>query len=239
MGEVFQAKDTRLDRDVAIKVLPRHFARDAEALQRFDREAKTLASLDHPHVARIHGFDHVADTHFLVLELVPGETLAERLARGALSVEESLRVCVQIAAGLEAAHESGVIHRDLKPGNVKLTPEGKVKVLDFGLARKERVDERPAAGGKGPGTKPGVLLGTPGYMSPEQVRGKPVDRRTDIFAFGCVLYACLAGTPAFAGESARDVISAILEREPDFAALPAKVSARVRDLLAHCLEKDP
>jgi serine/threonine-protein kinase len=238
MGEVWRARDTRLDRQVAIKVLPEHFAKDAERLQRFEREAKALASLNHPNVAQIFGFENVGDTCFLVLELVPGETLAERLARGPLPVEEALNVCVQIAAGVEAAHEAGVIHRDLKPGNVKLTADGKAKVLDFGLARQETPKARPASGAAGPLTEEGLTLGTPGYMSPEQVRGKPIDRRTDIFAFGCVLYACLVGTAAFPGETSSDVIAALLESEPDFAALPSKASPRVRELLAKCLEKD-
>ena len=239
MGEVFGATDTRLDREVAIKVLPEHFARDVDRLQRFEREAKALASLNHPNVAQIHGFDKIEDTCFLVLELVPGETLAEKIAHGPLSIEEALGVCVQIAAGVEAAHEAGVIHRDLKPGNVKLTPDGKVKVLDFGLARQDRPKDKSATISNEPMTEAGVLLGTPGYMSPEQVRGKPIDRRTDIFAFGCVLFACLVGTPAFPGETSSDVLAAILEREPDLDALPAKVSPRVRELLAQCLEKDP
>ncbi len=237
MGEVYRARDTRLDREVAIKVLPEHFAKDQERLQRFGREAKSLASLNHPNVAQIHGVDRVGDTSFLVLELVPGETLAERVSRGPLAVEEALHVCVQIASGLEAAHEAGVIHRDLKPGNVKLTPEGKAKVLDFGLARQQVARERPSSVA-GPLTEEGVMLGTPGYMSPEQLRGQPIDRRTDVFAFGCVLYACLVGTAAFPGESPSDVIAATLESEPDLEALPRKTSARVRELLAKCLEKD-
>jgi serine/threonine-protein kinase len=238
MGEVYRAKDTRLGREVAIKVLPEHFAKDAERLQRFDREAKALASLNHPNVAQIYGFDKVGDTCFLVLELVPGETLAERIARGPLPIEEALHVCVQIAAGVEAAHEAGVIHRDLKPGNIKLTEDGKAKVLDFGLARQERRKHAATPGAEGPLTEEGVTLGTPGYMSPEQIRGKPIDRRTDIFAFGCILYACLAGTAPFPGETSSDVIVAILDREPDFAALPAKTPPRVRELLGKCLEKD-
>ncbi len=237
MGEVYRARDTRLDREVAIKVLPEHFAKDQERLQRFEREAKSLASLNHPNVAQIHGVDRVGDTSFLVLELVPGETLAEKLSRGPLPVEEALHVCVQIASGLEAAHDAGVIHRDLKPGNIKLTPEGKAKVLDFGLARQRAARERPSSVA-GPLTEEGVMLGTPGYMSPEQLRGKPIDRRTDIFAFGCVLYACLVGTAAFPGETPSDVIAATLEGEPDLEALPRKTSARVRELLARCLEKD-
>jgi eukaryotic-like serine/threonine-protein kinase len=239
MGEVYRAKDSRLGREVAIKVLPPHFAADADRLARFEREAQTLASLNHPNVAQIFGVDQVDDTCFLVLELVPGGTLAEALARGPLPVEEALNVCVRIAAGVEAAHEAGVIHRDLKPGNVMLTADGRAKVLDFGLARQESPRGKPASSAQGPLTEEGVLLGTPGYMSPEQVRGRPLDRRTDIFAFGCVLHACLAGRAPFTGETSSDVMAAILEREPDYTALPAKTPPRVRELLAKCLEKDP
>lgn len=237
MGEVYRARDARLDREVAIKVLPEPFARDQERLQRFAREAKSLASFSHPNVAQIHGVDRSADTHFLVLELVPGETLAERLSRGPFTVEDTLTVCAQIAAGLEAAHDAGVIHRDLKPANIKLTPEDKAKILDFGLARQEPKRERPSTAA-GPLTEEGVLLGTPGYMSPEQLRGKAIDRRTDVFAFGCVLYECLVGARAFPGESSSDVIAATLESQPKLELLPARVSPRVRDLLAKCLEKD-
>jgi eukaryotic-like serine/threonine-protein kinase len=238
MGEVWRAHDTKLGREVAIKVLPEHFAKDAERVQRFEREAKALASLNHSNIAQIHGFDRVGDAYFLVLELVPGETLFERLARGPLPVEEALNICVQIASGLEAAHEAGVIHRDLKPGNIKLTPDSKAKVLDFGLARQASPKQGSASPAQGPLTEEGVLLGTPGYMSPEQVRGKAIDRRTDIFAFGCVLYVSLVGAAPFPGETSSDVIAAILERDPDFSALPAKTPTRVRELLVKCLEKD-
>ncbi len=206
MGEVYRAKDTRLERDVAIKVLPEELAGDEERLRRFEREAKTLASLNHPNVAGIHGIDQVDDTCFIAMELVPGEDLSARLERGHLSIEEAIDVCRQIAEGLEAAHEAGVVHRDLKPANVRITPEGVVKVLDFGLAK----PIRPKTSSDGTSTaesdsflmtEEGMVLGTPTYMSPEQARGKPVDRRTDIWAFGCVLYECLSGKRAFEGDA--------------------------------------
>ena len=198
MGEVYRAEDTNLSRDVAIKVLPEQFTKDPQRLARFEREAKLLASLNHPNIAAIHSFEHADDIHFLVLELVEGETLAEKVAKGPLPVEEALEVCRQIAEGVEAAHEKGVIHRDLKPANVKVTPEGKVKILDFGLA-KAFEDETPAADiSQSPTlteemTRAGVILGTAAYMSPEQARGKPVDKRADVFAFGAVLYELLTG----------------------------------------------
>ncbi len=245
MGEVYRARDTRLGRDVAVKVLPDHFAGDAERLARFQREAQILASLNHPNVAAIYGLEESQGVRALVLELVEGPTLAERLARGPLPVPEALDVCRQIASALEAAHESGVIHRDLKPANVKISPAGEVKVLDFGLAK----GTPTAASGSDPhlshsptltegATAAGVILGTAAYMSPEQARGKPVDRRTDIWSFGCVLYECLTGRRAFEGETISDMIARILEREPDWAALPAQTPTKARELLRHCLEKD-
>jgi len=242
MGEVYRAKDTRLDREVAIKVLPEHFADDLERLQRFEREAKSLASLNHTNVAQIYGVDQVEDTCFLVLELVPGETLEERLARGPLSIEEAIDVCGQIAEGLEAAHEASVIHRDLKPANVRITPDGKVKVLDFGLAK---ATGPPGEDGETESqtdgvlmTEEGRLLGTPTYMAPEQARGKPIDRRVDVWAFGCVLYECLTAKRAFPGETFSDVVASILSGEPDWAALPAGTPTRVERLLRRCLDKD-
>ena len=243
MGEVYRARDTRLEREVAIKVLPEHFADDEERLRRFEREAKTLASLSHPNVAGIHGIDQVGDTCFLAMELVPGEDLATRLARGRLPVDEALDVCRQIAEGLEAAHEAGVVHRDLKPANVRVTPEGVVKILDFGLAKPIRPKAREdgtttAESDSFLVTEEGLVLGTPTYMSPEQARGKPVDRRTDIWAFGCVLYECLTGARAFQGDSLSDVIAAVLEREPDLDALPATTPLRVRKLLRRALTKE-
>ncbi len=239
MGVVWRAQDTRLGRDVAIKVLPEHFADDAERLARFEREAKTLATLNHPNVAQIFGVDQVEDTCFLVLELVPGETLEERLKRGVLPVSEALDVCRQIAEGLEAAHEAGVIHRDLKPANVRITPDGKVKVLDFGLAKPANEGASGSKTDSVLSTEAGRLLGTPTYMAPEQARGKPIDKRVDVWAFGCVLYECLTAQRAFPGETLTDVFAAVLEREPDWTKLPAATPARARELLERCFAKDP
>ena len=240
MGEVYRARDSRLGREVAIKVLPERFVEDEERLQRFEREARSLASLNHPNVAQVFGVDQVDDTCFMVMELVPGVDLSERLARGALPLDEALDVCRQLAEGLEAAHEAGVIHRDLKPANVRVTPDGVAKILDFGLAK-----SRPEAGSSSAEldsalfTEEGVVLGTPTYMSPEQARARPVDRRTDIWAFGCVLDACLTGQRAFGGGSFSDVAAAILGSEPDEGALPADTPPLVRSLLRRCLVKDP
>jgi serine/threonine protein kinase len=243
MGEVYQAHDTKLGRDVAIKVLPEAFAHDAERLARFQREAKMLASLNHPNIATIHGLEHSNSTHFLIMELVSGETLAERIKReGPVPVEEVLRICAQIAEALEAAHDKAVIHRDLKPANVKVTTEGRVKVLDFGLAKAFAIegeqDLSQALTLTTVGTEEGQILGTPAYMSPEQVRGKPVDKRTDIWAFGCVLYELLTGKAAFRRETLSDTIAAVLEREPAWEVLPAATPEKVHDLLHRCLEKD-
>ena len=239
MGEVYRARDTRLEREVAIKVLPEAFAEDEERLRRFEREAKTLATLNHPNVAQIFGVDRAGHVHFLVLELVPGETLEDRLLRGPLPVDEAIEIAREIASGLEAAHEAGVIHRDLKPANVRLTPDGHVKVLDFGLAKPMRVGEDPRSTDSVLTTESGRLLGTPTYMAPEQARGRTIDRRVDVWAFGCVLYECLTAARAFDGESLTDVLSAVISKEPDFARLPAATPPRVRDLLRRCLEKDP
>jgi len=234
MGVVYQATDTKLGRQVAIKVLPEALAKNPEQLARFEREARMLAALNHPNIAAIHGFEESGGTHYLVLELVPGETL-----RGPLAVEESLRVCGQIAEALEAAHEKGIMHRDLKPANVKITPEGKVKVLDFGLAKALRPESSDAAATvSADPTREGSILGTPAYMSPEQARGKPLDKRTDIWAFGCVLYEVLSGQKAFAGETITDCMAAVLSREPDWEALPVQTPAPVRSLLRRCLQKD-
>src|SRR5579859_6508715 len=205
MGEVYQAHDTKLGRNVAIKVLPKAFAHDADRLSRFQREAKMLAALNHPNIATIHGLEHCEGTQFLVMELVSGETLADRVKSGPVPVDEALKIAVQIAEALESAHEKNIIHRDLKPANVKVTPEGKVKVLDFGLAKAfsgEVADSNPSQSPtlSAVATMRGVLLGTAAYMSPEQARGKAVDKRTDIWAFGCVLYELLTGKQAFQGE---------------------------------------
>jgi serine/threonine-protein kinase len=243
MGEVYRAEDTNLSRDVAIKVLPEQFTQDPQRLARFEREAKLLASLNHPNIAAIYGLEEADGVRFLALELVEGETLAERVAKGPVPVEEALEVCRQIAEGVEAAHEKGVIHRDLKPANVKVTPEGKVKILDFGLA-KAFEDEIPAADiSQSPTlteemTRAGVILGTAAYMSPEQARGKPVDKRADIFAFGAVLYELLTGKRAFEGETVTDVLAKILEGEPNWDALPAGVPSITRFVLTRCLQKD-
>src|SRR5450759_3951059 len=228
MGEVYKAHDTKLRRDVAIKVLPESFARDADRLARFRREAQLLASLNHPNIATIYNIEDSNNTTYLVMELVPGETLAERIKRdGAVPVEESLTIAKQIAEALEAAHEKGIIHRDLKPANVKLTPEGKVKVLDFGLAKAFAGDGTNEDPSNSPtlsraATMQGVILGTAAYMSPEQARGKSVDKRTDIWAFGCVLYEMLTGKRAFEGETVSDILAAVVRAEPDWTALPAK-----------------
>jgi serine/threonine protein kinase len=243
MGEVYQAHDTKLGRDVAIKVLPEAFAHDPERLSRFQREAKMLAALNHPNIATIHGLEQSDGVHYLVMELVSGETLAERVEKGALPLQEALKIAGQIAEALEAAHEKGVIHRDLKPANVKVTPEGRVKVLDFGLAKAFVGDGAPDLSQlptlMATGTEEGRILGTPAYMSPEQARGNRVDKRTDIWAFGCVLYELLAGRRPFNGETIQDTIAAVLEHDPDPKALPASTPAKIRDLLRRCLQKDP
>jgi Tol biopolymer transport system component len=244
MGEVYQAHDTKLGRDVAIKVLPEAFAHDAERLSRFQREAKMLASLNHPNIATIHGLEQSNGTHYLVMELVPGETLRERIAReGPLPVEEALGICRQIAEALEAAHEKSIIHRDLKPANVKVTPEGKVKVLDFGLAKAFADDPTSSNLSESPtlsvaATMKGVILGTAAYMSPEQARGKAVDKRTDIWAFGCVLYELLCGRPAFDGEDVTEILAAVVKTEPDWNRVPESTPPAIRMLLRRCLQKD-
>jgi hypothetical protein len=250
MGEVYLATDTRLDRKVAIKALPAHLAQDPDRLARFQREAKVLASLNHPGIAAIYGLEEASGHQYLILEFVEGETLAEQIKRGAIPVDEALRLAQQIAEAIEAAHEKGVIHRDLKPGNVMVNGEGVVKVLDFGLARTAEgapsttgaaMADSPTVTSPAPvhsPTIPGAIMGTAGYMSPEQARGKPVDKRSDIFSFGCVLYEMLTGAQPFAGETVTDSLGAILHREPNWALLPPSTPARVRELLSHCLAKD-
>ena len=243
MGEVYRARDTRLSRDVALKVLPAIFATHPERMARFEREAKMLASLNHPNIAAIYGLEESGPIRALVMELVEGPTLAERIRSGPVPVDETLTIAKQVADAVEYAHDHKVIHRDLKPANVKVTAEGVVKVLDFGLA-KALLDEPSAADfANAPTlsvapTEPGVILGTAAYMSPEQARGKTVDKRTDIWAFGAVLYELLTGRPAFRGETFSDTIAAVLEREPDWTALPQKTPPLIERLLRRCLEKD-
>jgi serine/threonine protein kinase len=244
MGEVYQAHDTKLGRDVAIKVLPEAFAHDGDRLARFQREAKMLASLNHPNIATIHGLEKSNGMSYLVMELVSGETLADRVKRdGAFSIEEALKIGVQIAEALEAAHEKGIIHRDLKPANVKVTPEGKIKVLDFGLAKAFSDDGASSDPSDSPtlsraATLQGVILGTAAYMSPEQARGKTVDNRTDIWAFGCVLYEMLTGKHAFDGEGTTDILAAVVRAEPDWTKLPPSTPEQIRTLVRRCLQKD-
>ena len=244
MGTVYRAQDTTLDREVAIKVLPEQFTQDPQRLARFEREAKLLASLNHPNIAAIHSFEHADKIHFLVLELVEGETLSEKVAKGPLPVEEAFEACRQIADGLEAAHEKGVIHRDLKPANVKVTPEGQVKILDFGLAKAFEAEVPVTDISQSPTlteemTRAGVILGTAAYMSPEQARGKPVDKRADIFAFGSVLFELLTGKRAFEGETVTDTIASILKGEPEWDLLPPSIPSTIRFLITRCLQKDP
>jgi len=242
MGEVYRAKDTELDRDVAIKVLPEGMAQDPDRIARFEREARLLASLSHQNIATLHGLEEHEGQRFLIMELAEGETLAERLQKGLVPVDEALEIALQIAEGLEAAHEQGIIHRDLKPANVMLSPEGKVKVLDFGLAKAwQPVEGDPDLTHSptlpGQMTEGGVLLGTVGYMSPEQARGKPVDNRTDIWAFGCVLYQMLTGQKAFQGETVTDTLAAVVTFEPDWEKLPDTTPPAVQHLLRRCLQK--
>ena len=244
MGEVYRALDTKLERDVAIKVLPEEFTRDEERLSRFEREAKLLASLNHPHIATLHGLEIADGTRFLVMELVEGETLAERVARVPLALEEAVSLFGQIAEAIEAAHRKGVVHRDLKPANIKITPEGKIKVLDFGLAKAFEVDRTDPELSQSPtaaysGTRAGVILGTASYMSPEQVRGKPIDKRTDVWSFGVCLYEALSGKKPFRGETATDTIAAVVRAEPAWRELPATTPARLLSLVHRCLQKDP
>jgi Tol biopolymer transport system component len=243
MGEVFQAKDRKLGRDVAIKVLPEEFAKDADRVSRFQREAKLLASLNHPNIAAIYGLEASDQTNFLVLELVEGETLADQIKRGPIPVEESLKLALQIAEALEAAHEKGVIHRDLKPANIKVTPEGKAKVLDFGLAKAFAGEQAELNLSNSPtlsnaATQQGVILGTAAYMSPEQARGKAADKRADIWAFGCVLFEMLTGRAAFSGRDITEILAAVIRAEPEWASLPANLHWRLREVIERCLKKE-
>jgi len=241
MGVVYEASDTRLGRKVAIKLLHASLVQDAERMARFEREARVLASLNHANIAAIHGLEESDGVKFLVLEYVPGDTLAERIDQGTLPLKDALEICRQVADGLDAAHETGIVHRDLKPANIKITPDGKVKVLDFGLAK--AVEAFPAPDGEGATvtadmTRVGVVVGTPFYMSPEQACGKPVDRRTDVWAFGCVLFETLAKRRTFTGDTMTQVLAAVLEKEPDWGALPAALPENIRALLHRCLTKD-
>jgi len=262
MGEVYRARDTKLDRDVALKILPATFAADPDRLMRFEREAKILAALNHPNIAQIYGIGEAGvegqtaassrPPQFLVMELVEGEDLSGRISRGPVPNDEALAIAQQIADALEAAHEQGIVHRDLKPANIKVRAEGAVKVLDFGLAKAldsmagsaspfagRELSDSPTITNPVPMTRAGVILGTAAYMAPEQARGKSVDKRTDIWAFGCVLYEMLTGRRAFDGETVTDVLAAVVNKNPDWSALPAATPPSVRRLLERCLTKDP
>jgi serine/threonine protein kinase len=254
MGEVFRARDTTLNRDVALKVLPELFAADPERLGRFQREARLLAALNHPHIAAIYGVEQADGHHFLILELVEGQTLTERLAHAVvdgkprgLGVKESLRIARQVIDALEAAHDKGIIHRDLKPSNIALTPDGDVKVLDFGLAKHD-AGPSPVSGDAIAATfsptltlahtQAGVILGTAAYMSPEQAKGRVADKRSDVWSFGCVLYEMLTGRRAFEGEDVSDTLAAILRGEPDWSALPSDLPPSVATLIKRCVDRD-
>ena len=247
MGEVYRARDTKLDRDVALKILPEAFASNPERLARFEREAKTLAALNHPHIAHIHGLEESDGVRTLVLEFVDGPTLADRIAHGPIPVNEALTIARQIAEALEAAHDQGIIHRDLKPENIKVRTDGTVKVLDFGLAKAldpisaatADVTASPTITAPALMTGAGMIVGTAAYMSPEQARGKEVDRRTDVWAFGCVLFEMITGRRVFPGATVSDTIAAVLAQSPDWTALPPATPPRVRHVLARCFEKDP
>jgi serine/threonine-protein kinase len=248
MGEVYQAKDTRLGRTVALKFLPQAFARDTDRVSRFEREAKVLASLNHPNIAALYGMEETDGQHFLVMELVGGATLAEKLQRGAVPIAEALRFALQIAEALEAAHEKGIVHRDLKPANVKVTPEGKLKVLDFGLAKAmepsssigvqaENLSNSPTLSMAT--TRAGIILGTASYMSPEQANGLQADARSDIFSFGSVLYELLTGRQPFHGKTMSEILAAVLVRDPDWSGLPPNLNPRISELVRRCLDKEP
>ncbi len=238
MGDVYRAHDTKLGRDVALKILPSVFTDDPERLARFKREARVLASLNHPHIAAIYGIEDDGGIRALVLELVEGETLASRLRRGPVPIPEALAMAVQIVDALNAAHRKGIVHRDLKPANIQITPDGMLKVLDFGLAKVATAELTQSPTVTIDDTREGVILGTAAYMSPEQARGKPIDKSTDIWAFGCVLYELLTGRRAFRGETLPDIIAAVLEREPDWKALPGTTPEKIRHLLQRALQKD-
>ena len=243
MGEVYRARDTKLDRDVALKVLPQAFTDDPDCLARFEREAKVLASLNHPNIGHIYGLEEAEEQKALVLELVEGPTLADRIAQGPIPVDEALPIAKQIAEALEAAHEAGVIHRDLKPANIKVKEDGTVKVLDFGLAK--ALDTTPEGDpSQSPtltaaATQMGMIMGTAAYMSPEQARGKTVDKRADIWAFGVVLYEMLTGTRPFQGEDVSLTLASVMKSDVNVQTLPHDIPATMRTVLRRCLEKDP
>src|SRR5580704_13065172 len=244
MGEVYRARDAKLSRDVALKVISPQFATDTERMGRFQREAQVLASLNHRHIAAIYGFEDSSGIAALVMELVEGPTLAERIHSGALPPDESLVIARQIADALECAHEKGIVHRDLKPANIKLNAADNVKVLDFGLAKALQDDASSADIHNSPtltmgSTKAGVILGTAAYMSPEQAKGKSADRRADIWSFGVVLYEMLTGKQAFGGETISDSLASVIKDAPDFTKLPTQTPARILELLQRCLQKDP
>ena len=243
MGEVYRARDTRLKREVALKVLPESFSQDPDRLARFQREAELLATLNHPNIAAVYGLEQTDGGTAIVLELVEGDTLADVIAREPLAVSDALPIARQIADALEAAHEKGVIHRDLKPANIKITPDGTRKVLDFGLAKILESNAASSQLSMSPtlsvhATYAGVILGTAAYMSPEQARGRAVDKRTDVWAFGCVLYEMLTGKGAFPGEDITDTIALVVRGEPDWNALPTDLPEAIRLLVRRCLEKD-
>ncbi len=249
MGEVWRATDEKLGREVALKVLPAEFAEDPDRMARFEREAKVLASLNHPNIATLYGLESVESgtgtcSVFLAMELVEGEDLSERIARGAIPVDEAIPIALQIAEAVEVAHEQGIVHRDLKPANIKISDEGTVKVLDFGLAKAWETEGTDLSSSFSPtitrhATVEGVILGTAAYMSPEQARGKKVDRRADIWAFGVVLWEMLTGHKLFEGETVSDVLAAVLTREVDLEALPIATPVSIKRMLARCLARDP
>jgi eukaryotic-like serine/threonine-protein kinase len=244
MGEVYRARDSKLKRDVAIKALPDEFSRDHDRLIRFQREAEVLASLNHSNIATIYDLQEANGSRFLIMELVEGETLAQRISRGPLPVEEALDIAKQICEALEAAHEKGIIHRDLKPANVKTMSDGKIKVLDFGLAKMHHAEPHNANLSNSPTlitsiSSPGMIVGTAAYIAPEVVRGKPVDRRADIWAFGCIFFEMLTGHQVWIGETVADMVAAAVAKDPDWRLMPANVPSRISDILRRCLEKDP
>src|SRR5512138_701330 len=243
MGVVYLAKDRKLNRDVAIKVLPESLASDDDRVARFKREAQVLASLNHPKIAAIYGLEESGGVLALVMELIEGPTLADRIEASPIPLDDALPIAKQIAEALEAAHERGIIHRDLKPANVKVTHDGTVKVLDFGLAKVFEADSQTVDLSHSPtlikGTEAGMILGTAAYMSPEQAKGKTVDKRSDVWAFGCVLFEMLSGQKSFGGETLTDILAAVVRADPDWDALPTATPTAIRRLLRRCLTKDP